>query len=135
MKTGVPQQFVQQSDPQEVELGGEFLEGRHQVGEEADEDVAAVVELQHVHELDVLQVCVDAHVQVVEVVRLHPHQLLVELRVFPALLHDIRLLVRLVLHHLLREIHRFDCFDYYIMTPPIHTHTPLPLSIGGVLMN
>lgn len=68
----------------------------------------SVVKLEDVHELDVLQVCVDAHIEVIEVGGLHRYQLLVELRVFFALLHDIGLLVCLVLHHLLREIHRFD---------------------------
>jgi hypothetical protein len=117
---GVPEQFVKQPDPEEIELGGQLLEGRHEVRKEAEVDMPAVVELEDIHELDVLQVCVDAHVEVVEVGRLHPHQLLIELWVFLALLDDIGLLVRLVLHHLLREIHRFDCFDYYI----IHSHHP-----------
>lgn len=108
MRGNVPEELVEHPDPEEVELGGEFLEWRHEVAVDTEVDVVAVIDVEDVHELHVLQVSVDGHVEVVEVGGLQRHQLLVELRVFLALLDDVRLAVLLVLHHLLRKIHRFD---------------------------
>jgi hypothetical protein len=111
----LPQKVIEQSDPEQVELRRKFLEWWHKVSEKAEINVVFLVELEHLHELYVLQVCIDGHIEVVEVRALLTHQLLIELRIFHALLNNVGLAVRLVLHHLLRKIHRFDCFDYYII--------------------
>jgi hypothetical protein len=93
----------------------EHRKRKHDVTEKAETDMFFLLNLEHFHHLYVLQVCVDGHIEVIEVGAFPAHQLLIELRIFFAFLNNVCLAVGFVLHHLLRKIHRFDCFDYYII--------------------
>lgn len=103
----LPQSLVEHPHPKQIKPRGHFLEWRHEVSEDADEEHAGpAVNLEHAEPLNVLQTGIDRHVQVVRVGHLQLLQLLLKLGVFLALPHDVTPRVTLQRQNLLSKIHR-----------------------------
>jgi hypothetical protein len=58
----VPQQFIKHPNPQQIKFSHEILIGRHEVAVEIDIDVLTFLDMEYLHVLDVLKVCIDRHV-------------------------------------------------------------------------
>jgi hypothetical protein len=103
----LPQSLVEHPHPKQIKPRGHFLEWRHEVSEDADEERAGlVVNLEHAEPLNVLQTGIDRHVQVVRVGHRQLLQLLLKLGVFLALPHDVTPRVTLQRQNLVSKIHR-----------------------------
>lgn len=62
MSGELPEQLVEHPNPEQVELAGQFLIGRHQIAVEMHVDVLPLLDLEGLHVLNILQVRVDGHV-------------------------------------------------------------------------
>lgn len=58
----IPEQLIEHPNPQQVKLAGKFFIRRHEIAIKMHVNVVPLLDLEHLHVLNILKVSIDRHV-------------------------------------------------------------------------